>query len=241
MNKIDQIYTDMPYYGVIKMTKALHELGFVVNHKKVRRLMRLMGLEAIYPKPRLSFNNQSHSVYPYLLKGLAITRSNQVWGTDITYIRLKQGFMYLVAFIDWYSRFVLSWQLSNTLTTDFVVEAGQKALDLATPAITNSDQGAQFTSHDYLNLWNKDQTQISMDGRGRCMDNIFTERLWRSVKYENIYPNAYDSVIDLKDGLTKYFNDYNHRRLHQSLNYQTPAAIYFKKGGMDLQKADLLS
>lgn len=228
MNQIDKIYTDMPYYGVIKMTKELKRQGFTIGPKRTRRLMREMGIEAIYPKPNLSQNHQPHPKFPYLLKGLAITKPNQVWGTDITYIKLKEGFLYLVAFMDWFSRYVLSWKLSITLEADFVVAATQEALKIATPDITNSDQGVQFTSEGYINTWDQNQTKISMDGRGRCMDNIFTERLWRSVKYEDIYPKAYDCAIDVKNGLTKYFNDYNYRRLHQSLNYQTPAEIYFK-------------
>ena len=226
MNRMDEIYTDQPYYGILKMTEQLQRELFMVNHKRVRRLMREMGIEAIYPKPNLSKNNQPHPIYPYLLKHLIIDHPNHVWGTDITYIRMEQGFVYLVAFIDWFSRYVVSWQLSTTLTTDFVLEAARQALKLAIPDIVNSDQGVHFTSHDYLNLWNQDTTRISMDSRGRCMDNIFTERLWRSVKYEDIYLNHYDSVLAVKDGLTRYFDIYNNRRLHQSLNYQTPAEIY---------------
>lgn len=229
MNKIDEVYTEMPYYGVRKMTRELRLAGYVVNHKRVRRLMRQMGLEPIYPKPNLSDNATFHPRYPYLLKNAVINRPNQVWGTDITYIKMKQGFVYLVVFLDWYSRYVISWRLSTSLSTSFVVEAGQEALKTATPEFTNSDQGVQFTSQDYLKIWNPETTKISMDGRGRCMDNIFTERLWRSVKYEDIYPNQYDCVLDVKDGLTKYFNIYNYRRLHQSLNYQTPAEVYFKE------------
>jgi len=227
---MDEIYTDMPYYGVRRMTKQLNRDGHLVNHKRVRRLMKVMGLEAIYPKPNLSRNNQPHPTFPYLLRGLAITRPNQVWGTDITYIRLTKGFVYLAAFLDWYSRYVVSWQLSTTLTADFVIEAAKKALTIAIPEITNSDQGVQFTSQAYLNVWDKQRTRISMDGRGRCMDNIFTERLWRSVKYDDIYPNQYACVVDVKDGLTRYFDIYNNRRLHQSLNYQTPAEVYINEG-----------
>lgn len=229
MNKIDEVYTEMPYYGVRKMTQELKSFGHTINHKRVRRLMREMGLEPIYPKPKLSDNATFHPRYPYLLRDVVINRPNQVWGTDITYIKMRQGFVYLVAFLDWYSRYVLSWRLSTSLSTGFVVEAAQEALKTATPEFANSDQGVQFTSQDYLEIWNPETTKISMDGRGRCMDNIFTERLWRSVKYEDIYPNQYDCVLDVKDGLTKYFNIYNYRRLHQSLNYQTPAEVYFKE------------
>lgn len=229
MNEIDRIYTEFPYYGYRKITEQLDRNGYPVNHKRVLRLMKEMGIEAIYPKPNLSKNNQSHPVYPYLLKGLSINAPNQVWGTDITYIRMHQGFVYLVAFMDWYSRYVLSWQLSTTLTADFVVNAAMIALGLADPGIINSDQGVQFTSQDYLDIWDRDTTRISMDGRGRCMDNIFIERLWRSVKYEDIYLHDYNTVLAVKDGLTKYFNTYNNRRLHQALNYHTPAEIYFER------------
>lgn len=227
MNRIDEIYTKQPYYGYRPMTAQLKRDGCQVNKKRVYRLMREMGIEAIYPKPNLSKNNQPHSIYPYLLKHLCIIRPNQVWGTDITYIRMEQGFIYLVAFLDWFSRYVVAWQLSTTLTTGFIVEAAQRALQTAYPEIINSDQGVQFTSQDYLNLWNQEKTKISMDHRGRCFDNIFTERLWRTVKYNDIYPKCYDSVIAVRDGLTEFFDIYNNHRLHESLNYQTPAEIYF--------------
>lgn len=229
MNEIDSIYTEFPYYGYRRMTKQLERNGYGVNHKRVLRLMAEMGIQAIYPKPNLSKNSKAHPRYPYLLKGVEIDHSNQVWGTDITYIKMDKGFVYLVAFMDWYSRYVVAWQLSTTLTTDFVIGAAERGLRLGQPEIINSDQGVQFTSHDYLSMWDPEQTKISMDGRGRCMDNIFTERLWRSVKYDDIYPNQYDSVLAVKDGLTKYFEKYNYRRLHQSLNYQTPAEVYFKE------------
>lgn len=229
MNRIDKIYTKQPYYGYRPMTRQLQRDGFVVNHKRVRRLMREMGIQAIYPKPNLSKNSKAHPVFPYLLRNTNIVRPNQVWGTDITYIRMQQGFVYLVAFLDWYSRYVVSWQLSTTLTTDFVVKAAHKALRVALPQIVNSDQGVQFTSSDYISLWNPEKTKISMDGRGRFVDNIFTERLWRSVKYNDIYPNCYDSVLAVKEGLTRYFDIYNNERLHQSLNYQTPAEVYFNE------------
>lgn len=241
MSRIDEIYTDMPYYGVMRITNQLRRDGYTVNEKRVRRLMRAMGLEAIYRKPNLSRNDASHPVYPYLLRGIPIVRPNQVWGTDITYIRMKRGFLYLVAFLDWYSRYVLAWRLSTMLTCDFVIEAAKEALTTGIPEITNSDQGVQFTSSDYLTVWNKGKTRISMDGRGRAMDNIFTERLWRSVKYEEVYLKDYDSVLDAKDGLTNYFDIYNNRRLHQALKYQTPAEVYFSKGGMDLNPTVLVS
>jgi putative transposase len=229
MQKIDETYTELPYYGIRRMTAELINQGYTVNHKRVARLMRQMGLEAVYPKPNLSKNVHQHPIYPYLLCGVVAGHPNHIWGTDITYIRMKQGFLYLVAFLDWYSRYVLSWRLSTVLTTDFVLAAAGDALTIGIPAITNSDQGVQFTSNEYLSLWNPETTQISMDGRGRAMDNIFTERLWRSVKYEEVYLKNYDSVLDAKDGLTRYFDTYNTRRLHQALNYRTPAEVYFER------------
>ena len=241
MDRIDHIYTDMPYYGVARMTQQLRREKNVVNEKRVRRLMREMGLEAIYPKPNLSRNNAPHPVYPYLLRGIVAHHPNHIWGTDITYIKMRQGFLYLVAFLDWYSRYVISWRLSTMLTTDFVIQAAREALTKDIPKIANSDQGVQFTSHEYLNIWDSQTTRISMDGRGRAMDNIFTERLWRSVKYEEVYLKNYDSVLDAKDGLTNYFDTYNNRRLHQALNYQTPAEVYFSKKGMDLNPTVLVS
>lgn len=241
MHRIDVIYTDMPYYGVLRMTEQLRRENHVVNEKHIRRLMREMGLEAIYPKPNLSKNANQHPIYPYLLRNITARYPNHIWGTDITYIRMKQGFLYLVAFLDWYSRYVLSWKLSTMLTTDFVIEAAKEALTIGIPKITNSDQGVQFTSGDYFSIWNPETTKISMDGRGRAMDNIFTERLWRSVKYEEVYLKNYESVLDAKDGLTNYFKTYNTRRLHQALNYKTPEEVYFQKGGMDLSSTVLLS
>mgnify|MGYP001585665898 CR=1 FL=1 len=229
MNHIDKLYTHMPYYGYRRMTAQLKRDGYRVNHKRVLSLMHQMGIEAIYPKPNLSKNIQSHPVYPYLLKDVVINHPNQVWGSDITYIRMREGFLYLVAFMDWYSRYVLSWKLSTTLDTAFVLEAATEALKLAIPEIENTDQGVQFTSWDYLNLWDQTKTKISMDGKGRFTDNIFTERLWRSVKYDEVYLKNYQTVLDAKDGLTQYFNTYNYRRLHQSLGYKTPAEVYFKE------------
>lgn len=229
MQKIDEIYTELPYYGIRRMTAELVDQRYVVNHKHVARLMREMGIEAIYPKPNLSKNANQHPVYPYLLRGVTAARPNHIWGTDITYIRMNKGFLYLVAFLDWYSRYVLSWRLSTMLTTDFVLEAAKEALTIGIPKITNGDQGVQFTSQEYLSIWDPEKTKISMDGRGRAMDNIFTERLWRSVKYEEVYLKNYDSVLDAKDGIGRYFDIYNHRRLHQALNYQTPASVYFER------------
>jgi len=229
MTKIDEIYTELPYYGIRKMTKELNGQKIIINHKHVARLMREMGIEAIYPKPSLSRNANQHPVYPYLLRNIIASYPNHIWGTDITYIRLKQGFVYLVAFLDWYSRYVVSWRLSTMLTTDFVLQAAHDALTVGTPTIINSDQGVHFTSADYLSIWNPETTKISMDGRGRAMDNIFTERLWRSVKYEEVYLKNYDSVLDAKDGLIRYFDIYNTRRLHQALNYRTPENIYYQR------------
>jgi len=227
MNLIDEVYTDCPFYGSRKIAAHLsRELGQAINRKRVQRLMRLMGIEAIYPKPNLSKAHPDHLAYPYLLKGLSINNSNQVWGTDITYIKMAGGFLYLVAFMDWYSRYVLSWQLSTSLEADFCIEAAQTALQFATPEITNSDQGVQFTSQAYIDVWKNHDTKISMDGRGRCMDNIFTERLWRSLKYEEVYLKSYQSVAEARSGISSWFDFYNHKRVHQSLNYRTPAEIY---------------
>lgn len=226
---IDELYTAHPFYGSRKIAKTLsREQPEAINRKRVQRLMRLMGIEAIYPKPNLSLNTAPHLVYPYLLKGLHITRPNQVWGTDITYIRMKHGFAYLVAFIDWFSRLVLSWRLSTTLEAGFCIEAAAEAIKTyGSPEIENSDQGVQFTSQDYLALWETNAVKISMDGRGRAMDNIFTERLWRSVKYEEVYLKDYETMPEAVESLDSYFTFYNTKRLHQSLRYHTPAEIYF--------------
>lgn len=230
MRMIDELYTEHPFYGSRKIAKQLsRDQNRGINRKRIQRLMRIMGIEAIYPKPNLSQNTAAHPKYPYLLKGLNIIRPNQVWGTDITYIRMKHGFVYLVAFIDWYSRLVLSWKLSTTMETDFCIEAAEEAIEkYGLPEIANSDQGVQFTSYDYLDLWKKNLVSISMDGRGRALDNIFTERLWRSVKYEEVYLKDYETVSDAHNGFNNYFTFYNTERLHQSLNYQTPNEIYFK-------------
>lgn len=230
MNRIDKLYTDYPFYGSRRMAANLSlETGLGINRKRAQRLMREMSLEVIYPKPNFSKNEKLHPVYPYLLKGLAINHPNQVWGTDITYIRLSCGFLYLIAILDWYSRYVVSWRLSNTLDVGFCIEAAEEALTKAVPDITNSDQGVQFTSENWLNTWIGKEVQISMDGRGRCMDNIMTERLWRSLKYEEVYLKNYTSPIEARDNISKYFEFYNHRRLHSSLNYQTPEQKYFER------------
>jgi putative transposase len=228
-NQIDVIYTDYPFYGVRKMTVALvKERNEAVNHKRVANYMNQMGLQAVFPRPNLSTNGKAHPVFPYLLRGLEITHPNHVWGTDITYIRMHQGFVYLTAIIDWFSRFIVSWKVSITLETGFCLEAGEEALRIATPEIMNSDQGVQFTSREYLDLYQGHDVQISMDGRGRCMDNIFTERFWRSLKYEEVYLKSYESVTEAIEQIGKYIVFYNTIRPHQSLGYATPADIYFK-------------
>ena len=227
MNLLDEQYTKTPFYGVRKMTAWLNEVKQAeVNVKRIRRLLRMMGLEAIYPKPRLSQATPGHRIYPYLLRGVKIERVNQVWSTDITYIRLQGGFVYLVAVLDWYSRYVLSWEVSTTLETDFCVSALERALVRGQPEIFNTDQGSQFTSQAFTGILQAQKIAISMDGRGRALDNIFVERLWRSVKYEEVYLHDYENVPAAIAGLGKYFPFYNDERLHQALEYQTPAAVY---------------
>jgi putative transposase len=227
MNLIDQQFTQTPFYGIRRMTAWLRTQGYRVNHKRVARLMRKMGLDPIYPKPNLSHRADNDRRYPYLLRGLAITVPNQVWSTDITYIRLAQGFIYLVAVIDWFSRYVLSWQVSNTLDVCFCLEALDQALCLGKPVIFNTDQGAQFTSAAFTERLEKSGIRISQDGRGRALDNVFVERLWRSVKYEEVYLKAYASVPEAVLNLDAYFQFYNQQRLHQSLEYQTPESIHY--------------
>lgn len=227
MRLIDVQYIKTPFYGWPRMTAYLRSQGDAVNHKRVQRLMRLMGLQAIYPKPKTSLSAPENKVYPYLLRGLAITQPNQVWSSDITYIPMQQGFMYLVAVIDWFSRAVLAWQLSNTLDGQFCQTALQQALEqYGTPEIFNTDQGVQFTAQSFTTRLAAAGVRISMDGRGRFFDNIFIERLWRTVKYEHIYLRDYAVVADLTAGLISYFNFYNHERFHQSLGYRTPMAVF---------------
>lgn len=228
MRLLDEQYTRTPFYGARKMTAWLQSIGERVNIKRVRRLMRRMGLEAIYPKPNLSRANAQHKKYPYLLRGLEITRPNQVWGTDITYIRLAGGFVYLVAILDWFSRYVLSWEVSVTLDVSFCLDALERALRIGRPEIFNSDQGVQFTCQEFTGRLEAEKIQISMDGRGRALDNVFTERLWRSVKYEEVYLKDYGTVPGAIQNLGGYFGFYNEERLHQALGYKTPAEIYFK-------------
>jgi putative transposase len=229
---IDEIYTAYPFYGIRKITAQLRADGLVVNHKAVARHMHEMGLQAVYPGPNLSKRTQQAAVYPYLLHGLTIEQPNQVWGVDITYIRLRSGWLYLCAVLDWYSRFVVAWALDLTLEITFVLETMRSALAQATPTICNSDQGSHFTSPLYLNLLLAAQVRISMDGKGRALDNIFTERLWRTIKYEEVYLKDYASPHEARTNLTDYLDFYNYRRLHQALGYQTPADVYFKKGAM---------
>lgn len=226
MRLLDEQYTRTPFYGSRKMTEWLRSKGFEINRKRVSRLMGVMGIEAVYPKPKLSAPGEGHKIYPYLLGGVEVKRPNQVWSTDITYIRMAQGFVYLVAVMDWFSRYVLSWSLSLTMELDFCVDALKRALRRGRPEIFNSDQGSQFTSERFTAELQARQIAISMDGRGRCMDNIFIERLWRSLKYEEVYLKDYVSVTEARAGIKAYIRFYNRERLHQSLDYRTPAALY---------------
>ena len=226
MRLIDEQYTKTPFYGIRRMTAWLRNQGQGVNHKRVSRLMRLMGIEAIYPKKRLSLGDSRHKKYPYLLKGLVIDRPDQVWATDITYIRMRRGFVYLMAILDWFSRYVVGWAVSITLDVEFCVEGLHHALSISKPEILNSDQGSQFTSKAFIGVLETHGVAISMDGRGRAFDNIFVERLWRSLKYEEVYLNEYDSVKQAVRSLGNYFLFYNQERPHQSLGYRTPHQVY---------------
>jgi putative transposase len=226
MRRIDEEYTAHPFYGSRKMTVWLREHGASVNRKRVQRLMRLMGLEAIYPKPKLSLAGRGHRIYPYLLRDVPIRRPDQVWSTDITYVPLAQGFMYLAAVIDWYSRYVIAWRLSNTLEGSFCLEMLEEALSRGRPEVFNTDQGVQFTATAWTSRLESAGVQVSMDGRGRCLDNVFVERLWRSVKYEDIYLRGYEGVPALAQGLGRYFGFYNEERFHQALDYRTPGSVY---------------
>jgi putative transposase len=227
MYAIDQQYLKTPYYGRRRMTFAMQKQGFRAGQKKIRTAMQTMGLEAIYPKPKLSFNNQEHKKYPYLLKGEKICRPNQVWAGDITYVPVRNGFGYLFSIMDWYSRYVIEWQLSNMLDTDFCLEALERALSRTKPEIFNTDQGVQFTSGRFTSMLEANDVRISMDGKGRAFDNIMVERLWRSVKYEDIYPKGYEVLPEVKEGLRTYFSFYNDSRPHQGLKYRTPAEVYY--------------
>jgi putative transposase len=227
MRLLDQEYTDHPFYGVRKMTVWLQNRGHPVGPKRVRRLLRAMGLMAVYPKPRLSLNPSAHQRFPYLLKGVSIVRPNQVWSTDITYIRLREGFVFLAAVLDWFSRYVLAWELSITLEADFCVAVLERALIDQRPEIFNTDQGVQFTSAQFQAPLLAAQVRLSMDGRGRAFDNIFVERLWRSVKYEEVYLKDYRTVSEARAGLQLYFPFYNQQRIHQALDYRTPHSVHF--------------
>lgn len=226
---IDREYTTHPFRGSRGMTSWLRREGHTVNRKRVQRLMRLMGLEAVYPKPRLSVGGAGHKVYPYLLRSVAIERADQVWSTDITYIPMPQGFMYLTAVMDWYSRYVLSWRVSNTLDVDFCLEALEEALSQGCPEVFNTDQGVQFTATSFTGRLEKAGAKVSMDGRGRWLDNVFVERLWRTVKYEYVYLCRPEQVPALIAGLKTYFGYYNDQRSHQSLKNRTPAEVYGKR------------
>ncbi len=227
MRLLDQQYTDTPYYGVERMTHVARTRGFLVNPKRIRRLLRQMGITALYPKPSLSKPAPGHRTYPYLLRGVPITRLDQVWSSDITYIPLRTGFVFLVAVMDWFSRYVISWELSTSMESDFCVSALERALRRGRPQIFNTDQGSQFTSDAFTRPLLSASIDISMDGRGRALDNVFIERLWRSVKYEDIYLRDYADPDEVHDGLDRYLTFYNSGRPHQSLSYRTPAEVYF--------------
>jgi putative transposase len=230
LDRLDEQYTRTPFYGVRRMTAVLRQAGYAVNPKRVRRLLRLLGLEAIYPKPRTSTPAPGHRIYPYLLRGVPITYADQVWSSDITYVRLAQGWVYLVAVLDWYSRYVLTWAVSNTLDSAFCVDAVERALRQARPTIFNTDQGSQFTSQEFTSRLLAAEVRISMDGRGRALDNVFVERLWRTVKYEEVYLKSYATVPEAIQSLGAYFRFYNEERVHQALGYQTPATVYQRRG-----------
>jgi len=229
MRIIDEEYTKHPFYGSRRIAAWLKRQGHTVNRKRASRLMKLMGIEAIYPKPHLSKPLKEHKKYPYLLRGLTINRPDHVWSADITYVRMRSGFVYLVAIIDWYSRYVLSSEVSITLEKEFCISSLERALQRSKPEIFNTDQGVQFTNTEFTGHLMENGISISMDGRGRALDNIFVERLWRSVKYEEVYINNYDTVMDAVFKLSEYFNFYNNERPHQALDYQTPYEVYSKK------------
>jgi putative transposase len=227
-HRIDALYTQYPFYGSRRITAHLHREGLEVNRKAVQRHMQEMGIAGISPGPNLSRRAHGEQVYPYLLRTITSGYPNHVWGIDVTYIRLRTSWMYLVAVLDWFSRYVISWELDDTLQLPFVLSAVQRALAQAKPVIWNSDQGSHFTSSQYRDVLLAADVQISMDGKGRALDNIFVERLWRSVKYEEVYPNDYASPREARAGLSRYLAFYNHERPHQALNYQTPAEVYFQ-------------
>lgn len=228
MDKVDEIYTKYPFFGSRKIRPALRQYGIYIGREKTQRLMRRMGIQAVFPGPNTSKARKEHLKYPYLLKRFEIVKPNQVWGTDITYIRLMRGWAYLTVILDWFSRYVIAWTLSDSLESSFCIDALKNALRPGrVPEIHNSDQGSQYTSEDYLNILRAyPEIKISMDGQGRCMDNIFTERLWRTVKYENVYLREYQDFTEAERGLREYFKFYNTKRPHQALDYQTPCEVY---------------
>lgn len=228
MNEIDLIYTEIPFYGYRKVWQELLNRGFHIGRDRTLKYMQLMGLEAIYPKPKTSIGNLEHRIFPYLLKNLKIEKPNQVWSTDITYIRMSGGFCYLVAVIDWFSRAILSYKLSNTMTIDFCIQALEEALcKYPKPEIFNSDQGSQFTSNNFTKLLLERDVKVSMDGKGRAIDNIMIERFWRSIKYEDIYIKNYLSLKEARSGIASYIDFYNNKRLHAALDYKVPFSVYF--------------
>jgi putative transposase len=235
-HRIDAIYTEHPFYGARRMAHALGAEGLAIDRKTARAYMQQMGLEAIYPKPNLSKPAPEHRIYPYLLSNLTSSYPNHIWGIDITYIRMQSGWMYLVAILDWFSRYVVSWEIDQTLEIGFVLACLDRALQQGQPAICNSDQGSHFTSPQFVDRLLARQVAVSMDGRGRAMDNIFTERLWRSVKYEEVYLNDYQNPKEARRGISRYLTFYNERRPHQSLEYRTPAEVYFGTRQQDNQK-----
>jgi len=227
MGEIDKIYTKCPFYGVPRITWQLKENGNIINHKKVARLMGVMGINAIFPKKNLSISSQFNEIYPYLLRGVKATHPDHIWGVDITFIKIKKDWLYLFAVLDWYSRNIISWNLSDNLETGFCCEALTSALKIGVPEIHNSDQGSQLTAKEYLNILKSNtDIKISMDGKGRAFDNIFTERLWRTIKYEEVYLKDYTNYFEAKNQLSKYINFYNTKRPHQSLQNKTPEMVY---------------
>ncbi len=228
MRLLDEQYLKTPFYGVARMHAFLHNLGHKVNIKRVRRLLRTMGIEAVYSKPKLSKANSEHYKYPYLLKDLTINKPNMVWSTDITYIHKSHGFLYLSAIIDWYSRYIVAWEISNSLDVSFCVETLEKALEKNKPEIFNTDQGSQYTSSVFVNILKSNDIKISMDGKGRAIDNILIERFWKSIKYEYVYLNEIETGQELWSGINDYINFYNNERFHQSLDYKVPSDFYLK-------------
>ena len=229
LNEIRDIWERYPFYGYRRITKELQAKGYNVNRKRIQRLMQSGGIQAIYPGPNTSRRNKLHKVHPYLLRELTITRSNQAWMVDITYLRMDSGFVYLVALIDVYSRYVVGWKISTTLETEFCIDALKSGLATGTPEIINSDQGCQFTSDNWVNFLNDNKIKISLTGKGRCLDNVYIERFWRNIKREEFYLNDYPTIKDLKKAICNYIEFYNYRRWHQSLEYKTPSTIYYNE------------